>query len=347
MGDCKGEVVDLFCGIGGLSHGFKRVGYTVVAGYDLDQRCRFAFETNNAATFYPRDVASTPVDEILGHYSGKKPTILAGCAPCQPFSKYSNSRKNDPRWNLVPVFGRVAACVQADFVTMENVPALLHYKRGEILRQLVDVLESSGYVVEYQIVNSTNFGVPQRRNRLVLLASRVGKLARMTPTSADALTVRDTIGHLPQIQAGEVDRYDALHRSLNLTDINLKRIRASKPGGTWRDWPTHLRAHCHRRPTGKTYASVYSRMEWDRPAPTITTQCYGFGNGRFGHPEQDRAISLREAALLQSFPREYRFLPSYESLSVSEIGRWIGNAVPVRLAEVIGLTITKSFEDQL
>ncbi|MDB9494615.1 DNA cytosine methyltransferase [Spirulina major CS-329] len=125
----------------------------------------------------------------------------------------------------------------------------------------------------------------------------------------------------------------------------MKRIRASKPGGTWRDWDEALLASCHRKDTGKTYPSVYGRMEWDKPAPTITTQCFGYGNGRFGHPEQDRAISLREAALLQTFPENYQFLPLGEEPKFYTVGRLIGNAVPVRIGEVLAHTFLKHLDE--
>jgi DNA (cytosine-5)-methyltransferase 1 len=139
--------------------------------------------------------------------------------------------------------------------------------------------------------------------------------------------------------AGGSDPNDSLHRASSLSKLNLERIKASKPGGSWRDWDKSLLAECHRKQSGKTYPGVYGRMEWDTPAPTITTQCFGYGNGRFGHPEQDRAISLREAAILQTFPEDYCFLPHTERISFSRIGRMIGNAVPVRLGEVIALSI--------
>lgn len=158
------------------------------------------------------------------------------------------------------------------------------------------------------------------------------------------LTVKDAIGGLPRIAAGEKSADDPLHASAGLGAINLKRIRASTPGGTWRDWPKGLRASCHRRSTGKTYPSVYGRMEWDKPAPTMTTQCYGFGNGRFGHPEQDRAISLREAAIIQSFPKEYSFLAGGEEVTFERLGTLIGNAVPPKLGEAIGRSILAHVE---
>jgi DNA (cytosine-5)-methyltransferase 1 len=144
------------------------------------------------------------------------------------------------------------------------------------------------------------------------------------------------LAELPALGAGEVDELDPIHQTADLSPLNLKRIRVSKPGGTWRDWPVEFVAKCHRKKTGKTYPGVYGRMSWDEPAPTITTQFFGFGNGRFGHPEQDRAISLREGAILQSFPCTYRFTPPDKPIYMKAIGRLVGNAVPVRLGEIIG-----------
>jgi DNA (cytosine-5)-methyltransferase 1 len=151
--------------------------------------------------------------------------------------------------------------------------------------------------------------------------------------------VRQAISHLAPLAAGESDQFDEMHTACKLSRLNLKRIMASKPGGTWRDWDESLRAGCHRKKTGETYPSVYGRMEWDCPAPTITTQCFGYGNGRFGHPEQNRAITLREAAILQTFPGNYRFLRDGERFTFYNLGRLIGNAVPVRLGEAIAYSI--------
>ena len=144
---------------------------------------------------------------------------------------------------------------------------------------------------------------------------------------------------LGALSAGEAAPRDKLHVSSTLSEKNLKRIKVSKPGGTWRDWPEHLVADCHRAESGRTYPGVYGRMEWDKPAPTMTTQCYGFGNGRFGHPEQDRAITLREAAIIQSFPRDYAFIPDDGEVSFKVLGRLIGNAVPVDLGRAIARSI--------
>ncbi len=151
----------------------------------------------------------------------------------------------------------------------------------------------------------------------------------------------EAIGDLNEITAGtRHNTTDRLHIASQLSETNLDRIRKSAPGGTWEDWPEDLRADCHQKDSGKTYKSVYGRMSWDQPSPTMTTLCFGFGNGRFGHPEQDRAISLREAAILQSFPRRYKFCRKDETVEFRTIGRMIGNAVPPGLGHAIGKAFT-------
>ncbi len=220
---------------------------------------------------------------------------------------------------------------------MENVRGLA---AKPIWKEFVDGLKSAGYQVDWDEVICTDYGVPQSRKRLVLVASLIGPIAvpRIT-NNQTPLTVRDSIADLPKLKAGQADKNDPLHVACKLSATNLKRIKASKPGGTWRDWPKDLRAPCHTKETGETYPSVYGRMTWDDPAPTMTTQCFGYGNGRFGHPEQDRAITLREAAILQSFPENYVFLPKGETPTFAKVGMLIGNAVPPKLGEAIGTTI--------
>ncbi|RNJ47035.1 DNA (cytosine-5-)-methyltransferase [Mesorhizobium erdmanii] len=338
----KGEVVDLFCGVGALSHGLKLSGFKIIAGYDVDSRCKHAYENNNDAKFLARDVGRLTAEEIKAHYSGKRPTILAGCAPCQPFSSYKQRYEEDPKWNLVTRFATLAVSVQPDFITMENVPTLLRYKEGRVFEEFSKILQDGGYDVEWSVEQCEKYGVPQRRRRLVVLAAKSHHLGKLQPNAGELMSVWEAIGKLPPIEAGTSHPEDSMHAASGLTPINLRRIKASKPGGTWRDWPPSLRADCHRRPSGKTYPGVYARMAWDAPSPTLTTQCYGYGNGRFGHPDQHRAITLREAAILQSFPDDYEFLPADEKPSFSEVGRWIGNAVPVKLAQAIGNAIASS-----
>lgn len=330
--------VDLFCGVGGLTHGLVRGGVGIAAGIDIDSSCKYPFEANNSAKFLERDVATLEPEEITRHYKGAELTLLAGCAPCQPFSTYSRSGRNseyESQWPLVSVFGKLAKKIQPDLVTMENVPQLAdHPVFDQLLRSL------SGYKKWWSIVECSAIGVPQTRKRLVLIASKLGseKLG-LGEVNMATTSVRAVIGKLSPIAAGEAHPEDPLHMSPSLSPLNQRRIKASRPGGTWRDWPRDLQATCHRKSSGATYPSVYGRMEWDAPAPTITTQCFGYGNGRFGHPEQDRAISLREAAMLQTFPESYAFAPPDTPIKFNRMGRLIGNAVPVRLGEVIAQSL--------
>ncbi|MBM4829520.1 DNA cytosine methyltransferase [Actinospica acidiphila] len=330
--------VDLFCGVGGLTHGLVRSGINVRAGVDLDPHCRYPFEANNSAPFLERDVNDLKADELKSYLSQGDYSLLAGCAPCQPFSTYSQSGRSKKRgldWQLVLKFGSLVAELQPDLVTMENVAQLAQHS---VFKDFLKCLD--GYAVHYSVVECAKIGVPQSRKRLVLIASKLGNAGlSLDSQTAPPRTVRQEISKLPAIAAGEQHARDPLHTAPSLSEMNMRRIRASKPGGTWRDWEPELIAACHRKATGATYPSVYGRMEWDAPAPTITTQCFGFGNGRFGHPTQDRAISLREAAMLQTFPRNYKFLPKGETVRFNRLGRLIGNAVPVRLGEAIGTVI--------
>lgn len=338
------SVVDLFCGAGGLSHGFYSEGFDIVGGIDTDETCRYAFEHNNDAPFIRRDVAELEGREIHDLFVPGRHRILVGCAPCQPFSTY-NQKNDDPKWKLLSHFGGLVDDVRPDVVSMENVPRLLNFKNGSVFRQFVDRLEAAGYHVVWKILYGPDFGLAQTRSRLVLLASRLGPIALPVPThKGEHRTVMDEIGTLPVLCHGESDDADPLHCTSRLSDINVRRITASKPGGTWRDWDDNLIATCHKAETGRGYSSVYGRMKWDEPSPTITTQFFGFGNGRFGHPEQPRALSLREGAMLQGFPRDYEFIPPGERIQFKVIGRLIGNAVPVKLAAAIARTIRNHLE---
>lgn len=330
--------VDLFCGAGGLTRGLLEAGIDVAAGYDIDSTCKYPYEYNNGATFVLKSVNDVNGSEISELYESGTISLLAGCAPCQPFSKYTQKQPKDERWGLLYQFGRLVSESKPDLVTMENVPDLI---RHDVYKDFKSELQEAGYHVFDKVVFCPDYGMAQTRKRLVLLASKLGPIELIAPThkKENYATVADAISHLRSLNAGEVDKNDPLHRASGLSEVNLKRIRASKPGGTWRDWPTELRAKCHTKDSGRGYASVYGRMTWNEPSPTMTTQCYGFGNGRFGHPEQDRAISLREAAILQSFPDNYQFVEPGKKYDISPLGRMIGNAVPVRLGEVVGMSL--------
>lgn len=339
------EVIDLFCGIGGLSYGLKCQGMKILAGFDLDYTCQYAYETNTGGNFYYRDVKTISGDEINKLYSQKKNVIkvLAGCAPCQPFSSYAfkNKNKDKDKYNLLYEFGRLVKEVHPDIVTMENVPAIASFKLKSVLADFVEVLQNEGYNVKYKVVYCPDYGIPQTRKRLVLLASRLGNIDLISPThkKENYVTVKDAIGHLPPLEAGQGCPTDALHRCRALSPLNLQRLKSTPYGGSWKDWPTDLMLECHKKESGKSFGSVYGRMVWEEPSPTMTTLCTGIGNGRFGHPVQNRAISAREAALFQTFPITYKFFPNEYEVSLTKASRYIGNAVPPKLGEVIAQSI--------
>jgi DNA (cytosine-5)-methyltransferase 1 len=334
--------VDLFCGLGGLTHGLIAGKVRVAAGFDLDEECQYPYEQNNPGSrFIRKDVKTLKGEDIKALWGDASYKLLAGCAPCQPFSTYSRKTRRlraDSKWDLVQDFARLVAESQPDFVTMENVPQLVDH---DVFSRFLGNL--AGYHVWWKVIDCAEYGVPQTRKRLVLLASRLGPIAlrKPAPQALKRATVRHTIAKLPVLKAGEADPVDTLHSACRLSELNLRRIRSSKPGGTWRDWDETLLAVCHKKKSGETYPSVYGRMEWDSPSPTITTQSFGYGNGRFGHPEQNRAITLREAALLQTFPRSYRFLKPNEHLRFHVLGRLIGNAVPVEIGKAVANAITE------
>lgn len=340
------KAVDLFCGVGGLTRGLEKAGIDVRLGIDLDPDCAFPYEANNNAKFLLKSVEEIDEKEISKPLGNSRYRLLAGCAPCQPFSTYSQGKatSEDHRWGLLAHFARLVEDVQPELVTMENVPGLA---QQEIFLEFVQTLEGLGFHVSYKTVNCADYGIAQTRNRLVLLASRLGPVELQPPTHKPERykTVRDVIANLPRIKAGEAHKTDPLHHASSLSPTNYERIKASKPGGTWRDWSDDLVADCHKKESGKTYPGVYGRMTWDAPAPTMTTQFYGFGNGRFGHPRQNRAISLREGAMLQSFPRSYKFTKHGQPIHFKTLGRLIGNAVPVRLGEIIGRSLVKHVQD--
>jgi len=334
--------IDLFCGIGGLTHGVQKAGIDVVAGIDIDSTCKYAYETNNKSIFINKGVEDIDIEELKTLYPADSIKILMGCAPCQPFSNYSlryiKDGHKDNKWKLMYYFIDLVEKIKPDIVSMENVPQL---SKTIVFKDFIKRLQKLGYYISWKIVNCADYGVPQCRYRLVLLASKFGNIELIEPLYNEDtyLTVADAIKGLPPLKDGEISELDPLHRASKLSKINKLRIRNSLPGGTWQDWSDELKLPCHKKSTGKGYQAVYGRMEWNKPSPTITTQYYGYGNGRFGHPEQDRAISLREGAILQSFPPDYKFIDEQNPQTNKQIGIHIGNAVPVELGVAIGRSI--------
>ena len=342
------SVVDLFCGIGGLSHGFVKEKFNVVAGIDFDKSCEYAYEKNNNTKFIHADLTKYSSKEIKKLFPKKSVKILVGCAPCQAFSTYTQGKKRNDKWKLLYSFGNIIWDIKPDIVSMENVPNLLKYKNGIVFQDFLSVLYANNYSVDFKVIDAKNYGVPQRRKRLILIASRIGHIAipKKTHYKKRLITVRKAIGKLPEIKHGEIHPNDKLHRARKLSPLNVRRIRATPQGGGWNDWKDKtLLLDCHKKESGKSYRSVYGRMKWDDVAPTLTTQCTGLGNGRYGHPEQDRAISLRESSILQSFPKKYKFIDPKGNFNPSIIEQHVGNAVPVKLGKAIAKNIKKHLQE--
>ena len=337
------KVFDFFSGCGGASRGFQDAGMEVVFALDWDPDAKETFEKNfPSAKFVFTDIRNTTVDSVhkLVASATPHPVLFCGCAPCQPFSKQNTTLPEPDKDDRVPLlleFLRFIQGCKPDIVFVENVPGIQKLRRdAEPLSGFLRGLREAGYEKPACApVSLKRYGVPQGRRRLLLLASRHGLLELPTethgPSSAkpDFETVRDWIGHLPAIAAGEAHDDIPNHRAARLSKLNLARIRSTPEGGGHGDWSERLRLECHRKTHG--YTDVYGRMSWDRPASGLTTRCISYSNGRFGHPEQDRAISVREAACLQTFPMDFQF-----SGSQGAMARQIGNAVPVRLATVVG-----------
>lgn len=335
------STIDLFCGIGGLTKGLNRAGIKVKLGVDQDKSCKYAYEVNNKAKFIGKDISTIKSSDLSEYWKDEDIKILVGCAPCQPFSTHSNKVRNKEstvKWNLLNEFLRLVKETQPSVVSMENVPNL---SNKSIFIGFVKDLEYLGYWVSYSNVYCPDYGIPQKRRRLVLLASKFGeiKIIPKTHKPENYISVRDAIGDLESLHNGQKSIDDNLHFTSTLSDLNLKRIKSSKPNGTWEDWDERLRLECHKKESGKTYKAVYGRMSWNEPSPTITTQFYNYGTGRFGHPEQHRALSIREASILQTFPKTYKFIDKNSNPSITQLGTHIGNAVPVKLGFVIGKSI--------
>ncbi|SDI80497.1 DNA (cytosine-5)-methyltransferase 1 [Paraburkholderia phenazinium] len=334
------KVFDFFSGCGGTSCGFNKAGLDVAFGLDIDPDAAATFRLNfPGAAFHEGDICSLPTDALATLIGPRRdPLLFSGCAPCQPFSKQNRQRKkSDPRRKLLSEFARFVQAWLPEYVFIENVPGMQKIRTADgPLGGFTKLLSSLGYSVDIGIVPALWFGVPQTRERLVLLASRIGTVGLPKPTHGTSkkpfATVQDWIADLPPLQAGEESRDDPDHRAAHLSDLNLQRIKATPEGGGRQHWPKELWLACHSDYSGHT--DVYGRLSWAKPAAGLTTRCISYSNGRFGHPEQHRAISVREAACLQTFPRKYRFIGSLESKA-----RQIGNAVPPEMARAIGAHI--------
>lgn len=340
----KIEAIDLFCGIGGLTYGLRKAKINVLAGIDNDETCSVPYESNNKSKFIAADVSDYDFNELKSLYSNDSIRVLVGCAPCQPFSSHTFKVKNkegDARWTLIDSFLEAVRILDPHIISMENVRGIT---KTEVYNKFLTSLDELGYQFEAEVMYCPDFGIPQSRSRLVLLGSKLGKISLPVKTHKKEKykTVRDVLSKLPELEAGGRDVNDIVHATRKLSELNLQRMRQSKPSGSWKDWDESLLPDCYRKKSGQTYVSVYGRMSWDDVSPTMTTQFTSYGSGRFGHPEQDRALTLREGAILQTFPKSYNF---GDSVTMTRTSRHIGNAVPPRLGFVIGKAIQKHLKE--
>lgn len=339
------KAIDVFAGGGGLTVGLKRAGFDVVAAIESEKHAYATYKANHPEVrALKQDVSAVCGKDFLDLIGEQKIELLAGCPPCQGFTSLTAKYRRDDRRNvLVLEMARLAEEFQPTAIMMENVPRLARKGKG-LYSDLRRRLEGLGYVLTEGILEVADYGVPQRRRRLVLLGGQGFKIELPDPTHArngeNGLarwrSVRDVIGHMEDPvtltdakKNGEVQRTD-WHVVRTLSSANVKRIKAASAGRTWTSIPEALRPDCHRNGY-EGFTNVYGRMEWERPSPTITAGCTTFSKGRFGHPERDRTISVREAALLQTFPMDYLFDVPY----MEHVCNVIGNALPCDFAEAM------------
>lgn len=340
------KAVDFFCGAGGVTNGLQKAGINVLAGIDIDKGCEETYTKNNSVPFLNYDISQISPRDLINKIKitvEDDNLIFVGCSPCQYFSniKTDKTRSKKTRY-LLDDFSEFILFFKPGYIFIENVPGFENNIESPI-SDFKKLLVKEGYVFDDRVVNAKFLGIPQNRRRYILLATRVNSQICLPKENKEKIkTVRETIGdrgiYMP-VKAGVFDDTNFQHTVASLSAKNLQRIKTTpKNGGDRRSWQNNnsLQLDCYKNHSG--HYDVYSRMHWDKAAPTITTRFRSISNGRYGHPEQDRAISIREGASLQSFPLDYVF----HSKNLDQIGKMIGNAVPPDIAAEIGRTIIKN-----
>jgi len=327
-----------------MSYGLQQAGIQILAGIDNSADCRETYTANiTGAKYIKHDISTISAPELgrrIGIEQNDPNLVFAGCSPCQFWSKIRTDKtKSERTAHLLKQFQKFVRHFRPGFVVVENVPGLYRRKDESILPDFLDFLKAQGYVWDDGVINANHYGVPQNRKRYLLIATRVADGIKLpAPERDESLIVRSFLGvenGFKAIAAGHCDDEDILHAAAGLSQQNLQRIAITQVSGgcraAWRD-NEELQIDAYK---GKDniFRDVYGRMFWEKPAPTITTRFNSFSNGRFGHPEENRAISIREGATLQTFPRDY----SFRGPNMNSLTRQIGNAVPPELARRIGV----------
>lgn len=349
------RAIDTFCGAGGLSLGLRSAGFDVVYAFDNDERSIQTYSSNphHGETLVEcRDIRSVLQDGLPDRFDDANETIdlVAGGPPCQGFSvQRTVGGDNDERNILVHDFGDLIVKLKPRFLLMENVVGIGGKRGREVLRTFIERMEQNGYAITSKTLDAQDFGVPQRRRRVFVIGHRVNapwSFHWPEPVHAPRTSVRDAISRFPSPpRDGSEHPEIPNHRADKLSGVNLERIRAIRPGQGREDLPDRLLAPCHRRSADEVgHRGVYGRMSWDEVAPTITARFDSFTRGKFGHPSEDRSISLREGAALQTFPDDYLFVGTKV-----EVARQIGNAVPPLLAYAVAEAIAREIraEDRI
>ena len=344
------KAVDFFCGGGGMSLGMSRAGIGIVAALDNDPLCRETYEANHPdPEFILADITRAPVSILAERAAVRRDDdamLFIGCSPCQYWSIVNGWTDSDRKAksreskNLLRDFIRFADHYRPGFVTVENVRGIEKNPADSGLAELRAFFDDNGYNYDSRVILMNNYGVPQTRRRFVLVASRVLDAITLPVPGGVSPTVADHIGaksNLDKIGAGEVSNRDPMHRAASLSDTNIRRLHLTGEGDGRQNWIARdeLQIDAYRGKPADFFRENYGRMAWDKPAPTITTRFYSLSCGRFGHPKQNRAISLREGAMLQTFPKGYKF----KTINFTATGRLIGNAVPPKFAECLGRAI--------
>jgi DNA (cytosine-5)-methyltransferase 1 len=328
--------VDLYSGSGSVTAALKRRHFRVVAAVDNDPVACKTYHLNHPGVRMIRDDIRdvNPAEIRKNNLKNKDLDLLVVCAPCQPFSSQNRKRGKDDRARLILQAGRFARILRPRLIFFENVPGLASARHSPILEELRKALGKDYQLGKPHRVDAADYAVPQRRVRCIMLATRKAQPPELPPPltpPGQRVTVRQSIGHLKKLASGQLDPQDALHAARHHSPIALERLSAvPKDGGSRSALPKRLKLACHSKVKGNKFSDVYGRMSWKKVAPTLTTGCTDVTRGRFGHPRDDRAITLREASLLQTFPSNYRFAGM-----LGEIQTQIGNAVPMQLIDAL------------